>query len=347
LADLTAAAIGNAARAVKTASKGRGLFGVPFGDFLSPLLHQNGLQHSGQLGLHRVLDNPDIDFLIAPAARASSRHGGEAAASTAPEASIQRHGKLLFHGTAGENLNAAAGYAARKGMGLWWEAGPVDKARSAAEYMGADTSPGGGNDPEIALLIDDESMLYVQRPADQLVRFVQDQVLELSRADLCFDTVLLRDVDRDVPYRFLVFPNLFYADLTLRRSLHALFRRWGATVLWTGAPGFVRDEARFENMESLVGIHLKKPPGPHRALIRARCGQDEVEYGMASMQAHTPVIDDGDCTILGEYVDSKLPGLGIRPQKGWRSIYSGVPAVSAELLRHFAREAGIATGRAP
>lgn len=270
LARTTAEAIMDAARAVKSESGRR--FGVRYGDFFGPLAWQNGLQHSGQLGLHHILDCPEIDFLI----------------DTVPEASARLHGKS------------------------------ADSGRK-----------------QIAFVLDDESMYYVQRPKEQLEELIAGQWRELEGSKLDFDVVLFRDLEAAPPYRFLIFPNLFFADRSIRETVHLILERNRATALWLVAPGFVDRDARFENMEQITGIRAVKPDEPHRAMIEA----DGMDYGNPGMFAHTPIIVDEDCRVLGLYKDSGLPGLGEKRMEGWRSIYSGAPLVCAGLLERFAAEA--------
>jgi hypothetical protein len=266
LARTTAEAIMDAAGAVKAASPRP--FGVRYGDFFRPLAWQNGLQHSGQLGLHHLLDCPDIDFLL----------------DAVPEASARLHGKSK-----------------------------------------------GSKEARIACVLDDDSMYYVQRPKEQLEELIAGQCRELKD----FDIVLFRDLEEAPPYRFLIFPNLFFADQSVREFVHRILKRNQATALWLVAPGFVDREARFENMEKLTGIRAVKPDKPHRSVIEA----EGMKYGNPGMFAHTPVIADEACRILGTYEDSGLPGLGEKRMDGWRSLYSGAPVVCAGLIERFVEEA--------
>lgn len=342
LADLTAETLRETAARVKKACAGRCLFGARFGSFLDALDSHNGLQHGGQLGLHRVLDDESVDFLIAPAAPDPIE-----AFSTAPEASVRLHGKTLFHELnpasmhdSREPLQKALDYALAQGLGLWMQnphRGMDEIINNPEQYLnGAER---GGS--RIALVLDDESMLFVQRPPAHFKDLITAQCRELSKTGMPFDLILRRDLKPESPYQFLVFPNLFFADRAVRDRIHEVLRRTNATALWLIAPGFVDEEPLFENVERVTGIRVRKPDAPHTPMIRAGDGEGEVEYGTASMWAHTPVIDDPDCRILGHYKESALPGLGVKEQDGWRSIYSGAPAVSAALLRRFAEGRGL------
>jgi hypothetical protein len=347
LADLTAETLGQVAACVKQACRDRCLFGVQYGNFLDLLAFQNGLQHSGQLGLFGVLENPHIDFLVSPRALDPSTPETEAAIPTLPETSVRLHNKVFFQNLNFPNkknkasLEPAVDGLFSHGEGLWWTGKPEDNLLLEdllKEYL--DTPKRKSPRAKIALVLDDTSMFYIQRPKEELLELIHGQCKELSRTGLPFDTVLRRDLSVSSPYRFLIFPNLFYADQTIRTSIHELLKANHATALWLVAPGFVEEEPLFENMEGITGIGIRKPDKPHTAVIRAMVCEPPIKYGNPAMKAHTPIIEDQKCKILGVYQDCSLPGLGIKQQDGWRSIFSGAPRVCADLLHRFAKEAG-------
>ncbi|MFH2000478.1 MAG: hypothetical protein ABIK28_12405 [Planctomycetota bacterium] len=355
LAHLAAETIGSLAATVKESCNDRALFGVPYGNFLDLLKVQNGLQQSSQLGLAHVLRNEQVDFLMAPAGTLPTDPGLSAAFSTAPETSVRLHDKLLFHGWDKSHApETACTFARQHGLGIWWEeeswnSAPDHAGAAVAEasmqrfFRHAPSFPAGRR--KIALVIDDLSMLFIQRVPEQLDALITGQIRELCRAGLAFDTLLVNDLTDSSPYCFLIFPNLFFADRERRESIHRQLRRSRATALWLVAPGFVEEEPLFENIENLTGIRVRKPEHPHNAVVAYDKGAEKMTYGLPDMFAHTPVIEDEECRILGTYLDSDLPGLGVKEQQGWRSIYSGAPAVSADLLYRFAVEAGAVPSR--
>jgi len=322
LTDLTAEAIAAVTSAAKQACGHRCPVGVPFGDFFGLAAVQDGLPRSGQLAFGRVLEDPHLDFVVAPLAPEGVEGGGTAALSAAPAASARLHGKVLLHevGVAGN----ASGHRWTDVLG-----DPAGVGRGRAPHP-----------PRVALVLDDTSMYVIQRPADQFAALLTAQAHELARLGAPVDVVLFSDLHAAPAYRFLVFPNLFLADRATRRALHARLRAHRATALWLTAAGFVEDEPGFENIESLVGIRIVKPETPHTGVIVSPDGPAAFRYGHEAMHAHLPVIEDPACEILGVYADSRRPGLGQKTQDGWHSIFSGAPAVCAELLERFARAAG-------
>jgi len=308
--------------AAKAASAHRCPVGIPFGDFLGLAATQDGLPRSGQLALRRVLEDPHLDFVVAPVIPVELDGDRSAVLSAAPAASVRLHHKILLH---------EVDVGGNRGGARWVEgSGEPVRTRQGAAPDAA----------RIALVLDDSSLHAIQRPADQLATLLTGQAQELARLGVPVDVVLFADLDAAPPYRLLVFPNLFVADRATRVALHARLRAHRATALWLTAAGFVDAEPAFENIESLVGIRIVKPESPHTAIIVSPADPPAFRYGTEAMHAHLPVIEDPGCEILGVYADSRRPGLGQKPQDGWHSIFSGAPAVCAELLEPFARAAG-------
>ncbi|MEW6741859.1 MAG: beta-galactosidase [Planctomycetota bacterium] len=351
LADLTAEAITSAAAAISSACSCDRAIGARCGNFLELAGIQDGLQHSGQLGLRHVLMAGSIDFVIAPLVFAPSQTAPRACCSSAPEASIRRHGKLLFdaiEATDEHAVRSAFAYARARGHGLWIDRIPPrvpSELQASLRGHAASASFRRAQDASIALVLDDVGMAYVQRPAAQFAAMMRDQAIELARLPAPFDILLFQDLleeaGTECRYRLFVFPNLFFADAARRDRVHAVLRRNAATALWIGGPGFVDQSAAFENIEKIVGISIRKPAGPHGAAIVLREAEREIRYGNAEMTAHWPVIVDPACEILGVYADSRLPGLGYKRQDGWLSVYSGAPCVSAPVLERLAQWPGV------
>jgi len=333
MSELIAQNIKAVASTVKNSCHWRCFFGVSYGDFLNLLASQNGLQNSGQLGLHATLDDPCIDFYAAPATASGL--------SSAPEMSVRLHGKALFNkvdlntiSDKDQAVKEARAHFAAHGHRIWWEnSSAPDELIKSFNYSGK------RKDSIIALVLDDVSMYYLERQAEQFVALITNQAKELLLSGHQFDIILRRDLSVDLHHKLLIFPNFFAVDLKTRRSIHSLLQEKSLTALWVGAPGFVDKEPGFENMESLAGIHICKPDKPHRAIISVQHEGVEIQYGAPGLVAHTPIINDPECKILGCYQDSLLPGLGIKTINGWTSIYSGVPAVCAKLIKQFVSKA--------
>ncbi|MCB1281107.1 MAG: hypothetical protein KDB18_06250, partial [Salinibacterium sp.] len=107
---------------------------------------------------------------------------------------------------------------------------------------------------------------------------------------------------------------------------------WRATALWLVAPGFVQDDVAFENAERITGIAIRKPDRDHRTWVRSTARLGKLEFGSATVQAHTPIVVDTDAEDLAHYVDDGHVALARRKMGAWTSIYSAVPILHPELL---------------
>jgi len=349
MGDLTAELIEKVAKCVKKACNSRCLVGVAYGNLLGLLPYQNGLQHSGQLGLFHVLKNQGVDFLVTPTIMSESDSRPSICIPASPEASILKHEKALFYNTDDiedrevKSSDKSPAWMPFSCHGIWCR----DSLDDGCSYDGAikrfkpavKAAPRPSS--EIALVLDDESMLYIQRPKEQLVDLITGQCFELAQTGLAYDIILQRDLCLKKSYRFLIFPNFFFVNQSMCKAMHDLLRLSCATALWLVAPGFVDKEAIFENMERITGIRIRKPPVPHTAVIQVMNNQQQLTYGNPNMTAHMPIIEDNECEILGTYIDSHLPGLGAKEQDNWLSLFSGAPLVCSSLLRRFALEAGV------
>jgi hypothetical protein len=91
-------------------------------------------------------------------------------------------------------------------------------------------------------------------------------------------------------------------------------------------------------MLDLTGIRLRfsEEPAPLKVALA-----DGGEYG--TDQALAPVVwaDEPQAEVLGTLAGSDRAGLVVKRLDGWTSVFSAAPVLPAELLRKFARDAGV------
>ena len=94
---------------------------------------------------------------------------------------------------------------------------------------------------EVALIVDAESMLYVDGRAPLIPEFMYNQRAGLYRMGAPFDVLSMADVaEIDVTrYKLVLFPNLFAVDQAKREVLESKILRDGKTVVWVYAPGII------------------------------------------------------------------------------------------------------------
>jgi hypothetical protein len=203
---------------------------------------------------------------------------------------------------------------------------------------------------------------------------------ELAYLGTPFDTYLLEDLEdphlRD--YKLYIFLNTFRVTPRQRTVLHARFRRGRATVLWVYAPGYIDRNLSVENMRSLTGLRLAEtdlpgelrvevtshdhpytrslPPGfAYGTDIKVDLIKPLFDHRLYLKDPADPTLrrdlpgfrinprfwgDDPEAMVLGRLAGLDRPGLLVKAQPGWTSVYSSAPIVPAALLRNIARAAG-------
>jgi hypothetical protein len=223
---------------------------------------------------------------------------------------------------------------------------------------------------EVAVVLDEDSFCYFsdQEPLFMPLLAVQKQ-WELVFMGTPFDDVRLNDLLGNAvrDYKFYVFLNTFRVTAEQRTALQARFKRNHATVLWVYAPGYIDKALSVENMSALTGIRLAESDSPGELRVLLTCqdhpytnslpaglayGTDlNVENIRLSYNSHgylkdglkvSPRFwgDDAEAKVLGRLVGIERPGLLVKEQPGWTSVYSSSPIVPAALLRNIARTAG-------
>jgi hypothetical protein len=195
-----------------------------------------------------------------------------------------------------------------------------------------------------------------------------------------WDPYLLTDIDnpklRD--YRLYIFLNTFRVTPEQRAAVHARLKRNGATAIWVYAPGYIGEKLSAENMRALTGVRFAESntAGELRVQITAydhaytKSLPRDLAYGTdvnvenikrwydhqiylkdprdPSLQRDLPGFrinprfwcDDPQAQTLGMLAGINKPGLIVKKQAGWTSVYSSAPILPAALLRNIARAAG-------
>ncbi len=290
LAELCADLIDDFCGVVKEATGGKALAGAFYG-YLLELAWNAGFfaegvdslystyQRSGHLGLGKVLESTNVDFLVSPYSYGFRGIGGEGPGML-PMGSVKIHNKLyIFEDDTRTHLSRHAGssfgkvntlgeseavlkrnfsYVVTHGHGIWWlggggpESPHVDLAQEPAFRplikrfaeigelaLEMDRSP----QAEIAVLLDDESFYYEWLRNDlDLPLIFQQRLWGLPRLGAPYDTYLLNDLveGRMKPYKLYIFLNAFHLDEKRRAKLEAELRRDGRVALWIYAPGYLK-----------------------------------------------------------------------------------------------------------
>jgi hypothetical protein len=365
--------------------------------------------HSGHLGIAKVLNSPDVDFLAGPYTYDNKQIGGPNNSQGLPEATLL-HGKLFFsevdtetHLQArqwrwGNSLNNPKNweetkgllsrdyaYALSKGIGMWWTdlfSGDFHDAQIQQHlaalrkiddrYLNEDKR----SVADIAVVMDEESFKYTGdgEPLWNALLTAQKQ-WEFGFIGAPWDPQLITDMGnpklRD--YKLYIFLNTFRVTPQQRDAIHARLKRNGATALWVYAAGYIGDKLSVENMRQLTGIQVSEDNTPgelHVDITAANAYSKPLAYGTdvnvaniirwydhqvylkdprdPGLQRDLPgfrvsprfFVSDPAATMLGILAGVKKPGLAVKKQQGWTSIYSAAPILPAALIRGIARAAG-------
>ncbi|MCS7304573.1 MAG: hypothetical protein NZ602_05630, partial [Thermoguttaceae bacterium] len=136
-----------------------------------------------------------------------------------------------------------------------------------------------GSKPEsaaqIAVLIDAESLFFMNHRSARLPDFLYRQRMGLGRMGAPYDMYSMADLPQlDLSrYKMIFFPNLFVVDQTKLEAIKQKVCTGGKTVLWVQAPGIITD-GRYDpaNVEHLCGI----PYGTKQLVIRTMDGWTSV-----------------------------------------------------------------------
>ncbi len=302
---------------VKDATQGKALAGAFYG-YLMELAWNAGFfgegldseystyQRGGHLGLWKVLQSPNVDFLVSPYSYGFRGIGGEGPAMP-PTESMRIHGKLYvfeedsrthltFHDhpnygkadTLEESiaiLRRNLAYVVTHGQGIWWLAGGspqtphIELSQQPAfrpmiqrfQEIGTfanllDRTPSA----EVAVLLDDESFYYewVKNSLDIPLIF-QQRLWGLAHMGAPFDVYLLQDLlDGGLkPYKLYVFLNPFRLDKVRRDALKRQIQKENRVALWIYAPGYINEDCSLNNMTDLTGFTFGSGEHPWGPMI--------------------------------------------------------------------------------
>ncbi|HVT81230.1 MAG TPA: beta-galactosidase [Phycisphaerae bacterium] len=255
--------------------------------------------HSGQLGLTKVLNSPDVDFLCSPYTYDNKALGGPNNSQSLPNAAAL-HGKLYFNEVDtethlqhrqwrwGNSLNNPMtfdetkalltrdyAYSLTNGNGMWWtdlqgrdyhDDQIIALLKQFQEIDGKYLNSRPGSNAEICCVLDESAFTYTGdgEPLWNALLTAQKQ-WEFGFIGAPWDCHLLNDIGnpsmRD--YKFYIFLNTFHVTPQQREAVHAKLKKNHATALWVYAPGYIGEtSSSIDNMTALTGIKFGKDMTP-------------------------------------------------------------------------------------
>ncbi len=203
---------------------------------------------------------------------------------------------------------------------------------------------------------------------------------ELGFIGAPWDPYLLTDLDnpklRD--YKLYIFLNTFRVTPAQRAAIHARLKRNHATAVWVYAPGYIGEKLSTANMRALTGIDLAESDSAGELHVEitffdhpySKALPKGFAYGTdvnvenikrwydhqvylkdprdPSLRRDLPGFrisprfwsKDPKAITLGKLAGLDKPGLVVKQQDGWTSVYSSAPILPAALIRNIAQAAG-------
>jgi hypothetical protein len=374
------------ARAVKRASDYRALVSVCYG-----YTFEFGHPASGHLALAILEASSAIDIIAGPPSYRDRKPGG-AASFPSPVDSPPLHGKLWlseddtktylapavqqpddFNPRLGDRYVTEQAFARAMGRSLsqisgiaWmdlWGEGWLDDSRiwdrigdlcSLTRSLPAAQSR--AEEPDVAVLIDEKSLLHVQRGEPFFRKLTNGLRDILQRAGISYGVYLQSDVTSPrfpSTCKLYIFATPYRLTEEQCAAIRSKLHRDDKTLAWLYAPGVcfeypgaagLADEAAHtevgftlqeQEWNSEVGSRITEPYHP----LTERMGTRDL--GVRERLNPSLYVADRDATVLAEYHGSGLPSVAVKLFGGWKSVFIGEPVLPLELLRGLCRYAGV------
>lgn len=371
------------ARVVKQAAGHKALVSVCYGYTL-----EFGHGFSGHLALDRLLAEPSIDLICGPPSYRDRKPGGAASfpspADTpalygklwlseddtktylAPvqqdpedfnprlsdrfqteQAQVRAMGKALVHGTAVNWMDLW-------GEGWLDEEATWERIRTFTQLLSA--REGTHTTPEVVALIDEKSLLHIQRGEPFFRRLSNGLRDTLQRAGVSYGLYLQSDLTSShfpTGAKLYLFLTPFRLTAVQREAIKDKLQGSRRTLAWLYAPGACDERPSIpavmeEAATGTIGITLRQQPWNSEIGSRLTETGHVVteripgrEFGVRERLNPSFYVDDPGAAILGEYHGSGLPSLAVKDLGTWRSVFVGEPVLPLELLRGICRYAGV------
>jgi hypothetical protein len=383
--EITAKRLIALATAVKRAAEHKALVSVCYG-----YTFEFGHTFSGHLALGLLQTSQAIDLICGPPSYRDRNPGG-AASLPAPVDSAPLHGKLWLSEDDTKTFLAAPGQdpedfnirlnsrsetdqaqlraigrtvAHSTGIGfmdLWGEGWLDDEMlwQQMATFVSRFSSQlrikQQPRVPQVVAIIDEKSLLHVQRGEAFLRRITAGARDSLQRAGVSFGVYLQSDLLSDLfplESKLYLFLTPYRLKPEQRSAIKEKLQRDGKTLAWLYAPGSCEERpsiggALEETATGAIGIAIRQQEWNSEVGSRVVESHHAItdrlqsrEIGMRERLNPSFYVDDPDATTLAEYHGSGVPSLAVKDFGDWQSVFVGDPVLPVDLLRGICRFAG-------
>ncbi len=341
----------------------------------------NGPATSGHYALEKILNAPNIDILSAPISYYDRKLTGSGPVMTSVE-SVLRAGKYWLNEDdsrtylnantvdhnryGGTNTQAEtksvllrnATQSAIRGFGTWWMdhgAGTFggwfadpELWKVMDEVMVLDNDMFTRKEfynPEIALIMNEESMLHIAGGSDVLGRNLLYNAREVfSRSGTTFGQYLLNDqLEGNISSKMKVFSAVWALDAETRKALINSKKKDEMRV-WCYAPGYITETGiSLETMEELTGFNFERLM---RLTAISTPTEEGINMGITNSwgpdKSVNPVftVKPDSVIVLATYSNGK-PSVAIKESNMGTDVFIGTPSFTSELIRALGKYCGI------
>ncbi|MCX6362565.1 MAG: hypothetical protein NT029_22460 [Armatimonadetes bacterium] len=207
--------------------------------------------------------------------------------------------------------------------------------------------------PDVVAMIDESSLFHLQnQDVARRILHGQREALARSGASVAYclqSDVLLKSFPDDA--KLFIFLSPFRMPAAQRVAVRERLQKAGKVVVWVYAAGICDAHGDPEDgARDVVGMTLRRQAWGSEmgSKIVARdhpIGQEvrDGQFGVRERLNPSFYVDDlgPGMTVVGEYSGSGLPSLVVRDVDGWKSVFYGETALTAEVVRGLCRLAGV------
>jgi hypothetical protein len=204
---------------------------------------------------------------------------------------------------------------------------------------------------QVAVFASHASVKYMRYGTALTDALITRQISELMHLGAPVDVYFIEDLPRLIEqggmdrYRVAFFLDCLSMSPEIVAAVKQDVCGANRTLIWQYAAGLAGPEAlEPEAMSELMDIpvQLRTEPTP----MRVACTYTGTVLQYGTEETFGPLLVGqaeklADEEIVGGYLKPDLPGLVVRQSRGWRSVWSGAPAMPAILLRKLCHEADV------
>ncbi len=259
-------------------------------------------------------------------------------------------GKTLSHGT-GVGFMDLWGEGWLDDEGLWERIGQF-----TAQYATFQRRREYPRVPEVVVMIDERSLLHVQRGEPFFRRLTNGLRETLQRAGISYGLYLQSDLLAEnfpTEAKLYLFLTPYRLSAEQRSVIKEKLQNGGKTLAWLYAPGSCEERPtingileegtsgtvgmtlRPQEWNSEIGSRVLEPRHPLTDRLTSR------ELGVRERLNPSYYVADETAKVLAEYQGSGLPSIAVKEWPTWKSVFLGEPVLPLELLRGLCRYAGV------